>query len=383
MSGKGLSGWKILGILVCGGLLCGSLLVSWIVSRRSARMKQSVQELTERLKLRNPKRAVLYGTPLPGDASTDYRLAEAEIRRSEDFHQLRQGLETMSPTTFALMDEAHRDEEVLDLLHSGALRETASDRDDWYHEAPLSLCTVALLDARRAAEEGRSAQALERVLDICRYGSDVAESQGHIGMVVLQWGFGESRAQVRSGSLDNESLLRLQRGLKILDDSFPSVERDFLRWARFHARGGGVQKRSSVTDTLLEKESVYTYHDLYSRAADSVRPEWALEQKNLKDVDNMLSVSINPWARNSVIHVEWTARYYRHLRAQLRLLWVASAFLGSGELLDLEDPFGGRVKTAQAGGALKVWSVGGNGIDDGGIGDWGLKSLDIVLEVKR
>jgi hypothetical protein len=55
-----------------------------------------------------------------------------------------------------------------------------------------------------------------------------------------------------------------------------------------------------------------------------------------------------------------------------------------GVLQPLDDPFGDKLRWSQRGHILKLWSIGGDGIDDGGLGDWATKgSRDIVLEVRR
>jgi hypothetical protein len=72
----------------------------------------------------------------------------------------------------------------------------------------------------------------------------------------------------------------------------------------------------------------------------------------------------------------------RDLRAQLRLLRVASRFLASGEVLELDDPYGEKLRFSRAGDRLKVWSRGFDGVDDHGEGTW-LTGRDCVLEVRR
>jgi len=69
---------------------------------------------------------------------------------------------------------------------------------------------------------------------------------------------------------------------------------------------------------------------------------------------------------------------HRDLLARIRLLRTAC---GAERL---RDPFGDVLKSALNGETFRIWSVGPNGIDEGGSGGWlGKDSPDIVLEVKR
>jgi hypothetical protein len=76
---------------------------------------------------------------------------------------------------------------------------------------------------------------------------------------------------------------------------------------------------------------------------------------------------------------------YRERLAQLRLLRCAAAYRSAGEVPVLDDPYGDKIRSSITGTRLKVWSVGGDGVDDGGSGEWDLRKggKDIVLEVER
>ncbi len=87
--------------------------------------------------------------------------------------------------------------------------------------------------------------------------------------------------------------------------------------------------------------------------------------------------------------VRWMQRNAAELIARLRMLRVAATWQAEGNLLDLEDPFGGRLRVQSSSKGLKVWSVGWDRLDNGGtgslspvstIGDLGI-GPDLVLEV--
>jgi hypothetical protein len=66
---------------------------------------------------------------------------------------------------------------------------------------------------------------------------------------------------------------------------------------------------------------------------------------------------------------------------------MAAHYRATGEVLELEDPLGAKMRTVKTGGTLQIWSVGSNGVDDGGAGTFkpqaGKAQSDIVLEVER
>jgi len=66
------------------------------------------------------------------------------------------------------------------------------------------------------------------------------------------------------------------------------------------------------------------------------------------------------------------------------LLRSVAAYRATGELPVLEDPYGDKLLSSISGTHLKLWSVGSDGIDDGGAGEWIYsRGKDIVIEVER
>ena len=69
---------------------------------------------------------------------------------------------------------------------------------------------------------------------------------------------------------------------------------------------------------------------------------------------------------------------------RLTLLRAAALFRAGGGVPDVDDPFDGKLYRQEAEGRLKIWSVGRNGVSDGGSGAWNPnEGKDIVLEVTR
>ena len=88
------------------------------------------------------------------------------------------------------------------------------------------------------------------------------------------------------------------------------------------------------------------------------------------------------WMLDGHFSFSWTP-LYRDRLAYLRLLRSAVRILRGEEAPELEDPFGGRILHRRTPASLTVWSVGKDGVDDGGTGT--LRSVsgqDFVLTIE-
>jgi hypothetical protein len=65
------------------------------------------------------------------------------------------------------------------------------------------------------------------------------------------------------------------------------------------------------------------------------------------------------------------------------MLRMAVHARATGKPLDLDDPFGAKLRTEEKDGKLRIWSIGPDGVDDGGAGEWKTDVKDIVLELKK
>jgi len=85
------------------------------------------------------------------------------------------------------------------------------------------------------------------------------------------------------------------------------------------------------------------------------------------------------WARSDQSHREALAR--------LRLIRAAAGFLNKGSLAEMEDPLGTHLLQSQNSAKTRIWSVGRDGKDDGGLGGWPSSyaqwDWDIVFEIEK
>ena len=93
----------------------------------------------------------------------------------------------------------------------------------------------------------------------------------------------------------------------------------------------------------------------------------------------MIRMIMPSWARSDQSHREALAR--------LRLIRAAAGFLNKGSLAEMEDPLGTHLLQSQNSAKTRIWSVGRDGKDDGGLGGWPSSpdqwDWDIVFEIEK
>ena len=124
--------------------------------------------------------------------------------------------------------------------------------------------------------------------------------------------------------------------------------------------------------------------EAFDRYAKVSEGSWADCLTEGKRVEAEIQKSWNPVLKIAVPAQTSSERMVRERLAQLRLLRLATRYRRTGELLDLGDPFDAKLKSAKSGDGMKLWSVGADGVDNGGTGEWKPKAgADIVLEARR
>ena len=104
----------------------------------------------------------------------------------------------------------------------------------------------ATLHARLLAEEGRTREAADFLLDTCQFGMDATKRNGHLmeaysGISVLSGALDELRSLIDGGRFQREDILDVERQLDLLDQTFHRPHnrtssmrhsRDWLSWKR-------------------------------------------------------------------------------------------------------------------------------------------------------
>jgi hypothetical protein len=398
---KRVSGWKIFGI-IAGALAVFGVVALFalkvVTDRRCADLQDQLTAEIAAVRSRPAARPVLFGEPQPGNAWDDYDKALAQF-------------ELVGGTFGIILDDKHEDKPEGALsklplvaapiaqLRRGAHRSEAKKDYDWEQGGlmttalPLSssvqLSSLALLDARVLAKEGKTVEAVEEILDVLQFGNDVAMDGPlvchMVGMGVASEALKEARTLIADGRLDPAARAALEHGLRLLETRPPSFEDAKLRENIFFEATLLNEASHNFASVILYLGAAQRVRDWTQRATAAGRVSWAESQNVDAQIQAEVAKCWNPVIKmTAAASAQPGGRLTRQWRAHVALLLVGVHFQSTGEVLDLDDPFGTRLKTAVSGNKLKVWSVGPNGVDDGGSGGWKMNNgRDVVLEVSR
>jgi hypothetical protein len=398
---KRVSGWKVFGI-IAGALAVFGVVALFalkvVTDRRCADLQEQLTAEIAAVRSRPAARPVLFGEAQPGNAWDDYDKALAQF-------------ELVGGTFGIILDDKHEDKPEGALsklplvaapiaqLRRGAHRSEAKKDYDWEQGGlmttalPLSssvqLSSLALLDARVLAKQGKSVEAVEEILDVLQFGTDLAVDgplvSHMVGMGTALEALKEARTLVAEGKLNPAARVTLEQGLRLLAARPPSFEDAMLRESIFSEATLLNEVSHNFASAVLYLGAVQRVRDWNQRAAAAGRVSWAESQNVDAQIQAEAAKSWNPVTKMlASASAQTGGRLTRQWQAHISLLLVGVHFQSTGEVLDLDDPFGAKLKSAVSGNKLKVWSVGPNGVDDAGSGGWKAhEGKDIVLEVPR
>jgi len=421
------TGWKILGWTALVGVLLVAAAVLWIdrvAVRRFEQMRVRVLALHEETLARNTPRPVLRGGPQSGNPWTEYQLAYDAINTFKGDHNRINGYVERNAAVdhdpVAVSIRAHLD--VFDHLRRGVQRTTGAFPGRWEDGAEMPipplyqsqvLANMAVCRARFLAEEGKHREAAELLLDAAQFGNDIRRNQiliaDMIGRAINLIALSDLRDLVKGVGLRVADFEEIDRELEILDRGYPPfstcLKNEVLILGFELLKGRGLNDPEFKTTALDSWRYAFSSRILEADAferldADMAEASGASGRPWSEAADVFLSLQAKVHSANNPIldYFEGstfaTNRDYRRAVVITRLLRTAARYRASGEILELEDPFGTRLLHSEKGGRLKIWSVGENGVDDGGDnGGWlqwtrppgnsGLTVKDIVLEVPR
>jgi hypothetical protein len=259
--------------------------------------------------------------------------------------------------------------------------------------APLAVCC-----SRFIAEEGGAGDAARLLVETCRFAADLDHVEA------LELPLDELRELIGSGVLKGEDLARLDRELALLDDEYPRrghrAALDLLALGAQLLRTGHsitvqlVGLRADPEDALwrygysghlMKAEAFATMASAVRRLREADERPWAESRDLFRTLSAELAAHPNPIIQTAPEEILASDVLHRGHRAQLRLLRMAAHYRSTGEVLDLDDPFGGKLVRALANDTLRVWSVGPEGLDHGGTGSFHFdpEAKDILVEVRR
>jgi hypothetical protein len=386
-----------------------ALLIGWLADARWAAMKGEYQRLLEEARARERTRPALRGEPSAGNAWDDYSAAIREVRTLYELESsaAKNFLESGSGADRVLVEKVlARHASIIETVRRGASRTDASLSLEWKEGALLVpsrfgtaiIARLAVCQARFLAERGRPREAIELLVDSCRFVGDLDHVED------LEPEFRELNSMIESGMLGRPDLEQLDRELEILDRGFPHrghrVFLDFVTLGSLFLKTGGSVTpqlvglgvdpedylwRFGFSGRLMKTNAFAVTLAAVRQLIDADDRPWMESRDLMQRLTAELGASKNPIARIAPEEVLRSDLAHRGHRAQLRLIRTAARYRATGELLELPDPFGEKLKNRLADDGLKIWSVGPEGKDHGGVGTFSIDGdgQDLLLEVRR
>jgi len=397
------------------------LYIKAVEERRWADMRSYCEQVAREVLARDSKRAVLRGEAVPGNAWEDYEPAIQSIQ----YKNVSVASEYLSRHPKA--DRANAQTAVeqcatsLRALHRGASRAESRRRADWQSPgngsspSPNFLAIMAACRARLLAEDGHTRDAVQVLLDAAQFGVDAGWNgdlmDGYMSTGILHTTQEEMKWLLSGRTLGREECLELVRALEHLDQSFPreadayavepmSTGCNYLRQGSLRAIMDATGMSDPISPTWrygfserLVIVDAFEQNRAWSRGSqEAAGKPWKEARQEYFDQLDLRTALRNPLLEKFYKIQQTLASSppspprnpFRERLAQLRMLRAAATFRFSGEAPVFDDPYGDKIRSSMTEKHLKLWSVGGDGVDDGGSGEWDAgKGKDIVLEVER
>lgn len=419
--------WKILATGTAVLLLPGLLGWRWIDSvaaRRRTRMEEEVRRLHSETLARVDSRPPLHGEGLPGNAWTDYSLALAETwelrGESRNFNEF---WYNRLPADRSRLKKVIQDHPaIFDHLQKGAKRGSGAFPFLWeagmkvkvpYEDDTELLGYVVACAVRSQAEEGKGNEAVLKLLDLLQFARDLSANSTAecVRRATRLWTVAtlELKDLIFSEKYPRQDLSGLDHALEVLDRHFPSggpillnqtlgVGFELLKPEHGFQIGWLAHRRYVFSSRIAEAEA---FEMLLAAAREAAVKEDgpAAETRGHRGA---LFLPYRPLVNQLANEVFRSRGALRANRVILRLLRIAVHYRATGEILELEDPYGDKLHHGLVGEDLRVWSVGPDGIDHDGDDpgwDWSQRPptpvpgrppsrlmrepRDIVLQVER
>lgn len=364
----------------------------------------------------------------PGDSWEEYAAALAPLTDNKAFSRLRNQLDGYRRIPIPGIDEergeelapltADQTQQVLapyseSLRHlRGGTRRVPGERPAQlrmtldFHLSATFLKALALWEARRLREVGRSDEASEWLLDILIFASDCTRGQGRGGHYLdgRYWdgSLSELRDLLLSKTLSAPAMTSLKQSLQSLNGTLYShaayLRRNLLTIGEQILRDGAYQEEfrySPVSgqnswrfgfSSRLTSTTAYLWADSWvGRLSEVDRLSWKDLQSMRAEFRAYVDSTRNPVAESLDDQFSpESIRQKRVAQARIGLLSALAGYLQAGSVPGTADPFGDKLRHLEEEGTLRIWSLGTDGVDQGGVGDWDHPHIkDLVIELRR
>ena len=391
--------------------------IQYAESRRWEQMRRLLEEMAREARARDARRPVLRGQAQEGNAWDDYAVIFS-INPIRDLYPAFAFLEDDPKVDRANMESLARlHASTLEAIRRGAARETADRRMEWEegrssHSSRASyIAALCAVQARFLSERGQVRDSAELLLDTCQFALDSSRNApfeeflgGGSGFYIASRELGRL---IASGRLSREDLLEIDRELSLLESGLHGMElfmvNDSMAKGFFLLKYGRVQPlldlmeirdvkmptwRFGFSERLMIVDYFQSTLARNRLSAQSQGKPWKESQELQTEIWRQACDDRNP-----LTHLLMGGKRSRPTRinhdflrptlARLRLVRMAAQYAATGKVPFLEDPFGDKLLSAQTGAEMRFWSIGGDGTDDGGIGEWNPRvGQDIVLKLQ-
>lgn len=396
-------GRVILTILLIIPLVGAVAVYTWIhhvADRKWAQAEERIRELVRRHPTGDSRQVLSKVTEASKDNQIHFVAAIREAARKRLRHHEASTLVRTRQDPIDLLDDA---QEWLDRLHQGARRCAARPADfpprwqgDWDYVTLTYMMNCSVLRARQQRQNQSPVDAAETLLDSLQLSRFWAASgKGYNRIYALDnaaAGIEELRDILTRETLSSENLLRIDRELQPIDDALQSPLRDLepalARWAE--GLGATDPKTLSawewapyrwkylLPERLMKAEAFeYSHRHLEQFLALEGRSYLEVSQY-CRRLDVEAIQSKNPIIQRHTVFSYELGWVELERKAEIRLLRAAARYPATGELIPIDDPFGGKLLFALAEADIKFWSLGNDGMDDGGT-----IPRDLVIQVER
>jgi hypothetical protein len=210
-------------------------------------------------------------------------------------------------------------------------------------------------------------------MDVCLYGRDIGGASliggESSGLSVMDAAFRELGDLLKRGILTLDERRLLDRFLTLLDDHFPDhtgdlrgdllnlgvllrrEERDGHRYLDFSERRG-PSWRHCFSSRLQASATFAAAESIVQRALALESQPWSVAGPGNQELSQELSR--DPLLDHTLRHLA-EPRWAALTRGSLRLLRVAAHYLATGDVPEIDDPVGGKIRSRPMGDFLLIW----------------------------
>jgi hypothetical protein len=400
-------------------LALGSLLLAVVLwpsnnDKWTDRTRQ-IETMKREARARTLPHSSFHGELTPGNAWKDYDIALQDVAawREDDTGFIRYLQGEKQVDRAGVEELVAQRATLLEHLQRGARRSDGQFPYKWElgHRMPQPtpaavqhFASLAVIQARILAEKGQTQQAADLLFDVTVLGRDVATNgpltSNLVGLRVYASASDELRHLLLSGKLTQKQLIEVQRKLEIVIRDFPSLSGGFAgdmllidnaiqeladgglgnaEWRGFVKHGNW---RLAVSPTGTGFQSIEEKDGYLRRFEKLENVDFATAKKEVAAIDRDVSSSKNELIRIAMPNATRVLTGHHYALTRLLLLQAAAGFLATGQTPTLRDPFGDKLLSEQNGGKAKFWSLGRDGTNQNGRGDWVGGEPDLVFEIK-